>query len=134
MNRKRLILAVQEICGSMGYEFRVLDSSALSTGCAAMPAAVLIQPQFHAITGRNHGRISYKATLYLFNRGSRLSSEQRGELLAQMESDMLEIFSQLSENKYVAVVDKLQMEHSLHTALGKGEIGLKATAEVEIIF
>lgn len=134
MNRKKLISAVQAICSSMGYEFRVLDSAALSTGCQQMPAAALIQPKFYFIEGRNHGRIAYQITLYLFDRGSRLSAEELNEKIAQMEDDMLEIFFQLSENKSVALVDKLQMEHALHLALGRGEIGLKATAEVEIIF
>ena len=134
MNRKNFVSAVQGICGSMGYEFRVTDSSALSAKSMAMPAAVLIEPKFHSIEGRNHGRITYRVTLYLFSRGSRLSEEERGNLLAQMESDMLEIFLQLSENKDVAVVENLQMDHSLHSVLGRGELGLKATAEVEVIF
>ena len=134
MNRKKLISAVQAICGSMGYEFRALDSSALSSGCQQMPAAVLIQPKFQSIEGRNHGRITYQTTLYLFKSGSRLSPAEQTELLAQMEEEMWEIFSKLSENKSVALVDKLQMEHSMHSMLGRGEIGLKANAEVEIIF
>lgn len=134
MNRKKIISAVQGICGSMGYEFRVSDSSALSAKSMAMPAAVLIEPKFHSIEGRNHGRITYRTTLYLFDSGFRLSAEERSNLLAQMENDMLDIFSQLSENKSVAVVDNLQLDHSMHSVLGRGELGLKATAEVEIIF
>ena len=134
MNRKKLISAVQAICGSMGYEFRTLDSSALSASCQPMPAAVLIQPKFYAMEGLKHGRITYRTTLYLFKQGSRLSPVEQSEMLAQMESDMLEIFSRLSEDKSVALVDKLQMEHSVHSVLGRGEVSLKATAEVEIIF
>ena len=134
MNRKRLISAVQEICSSMGYEFRVLDSAALSSMSSAMPAAVLIQPKFHSIEGRNHGRIVYRVILNLFDHGSRLSSEQLCERVAEMESDMLDIFSQLSENKDVALVDNLQMEQSMHSQLGRGALCLKATAEVEVIF
>ena len=134
MNRRKLVSAVQAICGSMGYEFRALDSSALSASCQSMPAAVLIQPKFQSSEGRNHGRITYRTTLYLLKPGSRLSSAEQSDVLAQMEEDMLDIFSKLSENKSVALVDKLQMEHSIHSVLGRGEIGLKANAEVEIIF
>ena len=134
MNRRKLVSAVQAICGSMGYEFRALDSSALSASCQSMPAAVLIQPKFQSIEGRNHGRITYRTTLYLLKPGSRLSSAEQSDVLAQMEEDMLDIFSKLSENKSVALVDKLQMEYSIHSVLGRGEIGLKANAEVEIIF
>jgi hypothetical protein len=51
-----------------------------------------------------------------------------------MESIMLDIFTQLSENENVALVDKLQMDAVTSRLLARAEIGLKATAEVVVIF
>ena len=134
MNRRKLISAVQGICNAKGYEFRVLDSSALSAQSPSMPAAVLIEPKFQSIEGRKHGKITYRTTLYLFESGARSMPEEVSEKIAQMERQMLDIFMQLSESEYVAVVDNLQMEPALHSRLGRAEIGLKAVADVVVIF
>ena len=63
-----------------------------------------------------------------------IAFEQQAEQLAQMESVMLDIFTQLSENENVALVDKLQMDAVTSRLLARAEIGLKATAEVVVIF
>lgn len=134
MNRRKLISAVQGICNAKGYEFRVLDSSALSAQSPSMPAAVLIEPKFQKIEGRKHGKITYRIVLYLFENGARLAPETVSEKIVQMENNMLEMFMQLSESEPIAVVDNLQMEPALHSRLGRAEIGLKAVADVVVIF
>ncbi|MBR5886302.1 MAG: hypothetical protein IKY93_06580 [Alistipes sp.] len=134
MNRRKLISAVQGICNAKGYEFRVLDSSALSAQSPSMPAAVLIEPKFQKIEGRKHGKITYRIVLYLFENGARLAPETVSEKIVQMENNMLEMFMQLSESEPIAVVDNLQMEHALQSKLGRAEIALKATADVVVIF
>ena len=134
MNRKKLISAVQSICQSKGYSFRALDAEAMPAQSPALPAAVMLHPKFESMTGRNHGRITYKMTLYLFERIDKLSPEQRVESIVQMEENMLDIFTQLSDSKDVAQVDSLSIEHTVHSAIGRGECGVKAVAQVEIIF
>ena len=134
MNRRKLISAVQGICNAKGYEFRVLDSSALSAQSPSMPAAVLIEPKFQKIEGRKHGKITYRIVLYLFENGARLAPETVSEKIVQMENNMLEMFMQLSESEPIAVVDNLQMEHALQSKLGRAEIALKSTADVVVIF
>jgi hypothetical protein len=134
MNRKKLISAVQEICLAKGYAFCVLDSAQLPVHTPPMPAAVLIHPTFRSIEGRNHGRITYRVTLYLFEQGARLQPSETCEKVVALESVMLDIFSQLSENESVAVVDNLQMEQMQNVKLGRKEVALTATADVEVIF
>lgn len=134
MNRKKIISAVQQICDERELAFRVVDRDSLSAHTPALPAAVLVTPEFERIEGRSRGRITYKVEMYLFEKGMHNSPEQQAEQLAQMESIMLDIFTQLSENENVALVDKLQMDAVTSRLLARAEIGLKATAEVVVIF
>ena len=134
MNRKKLISAVQQICSNYGYSFRVVDAQSLSAQSPALPAAVLETPEFQKMEGRSRGRITYKVVLHLFEKGAKLSPEKQAEQLSQMESDMLGIFMQLSENEDVALVEDLQIDSAAHLKLGRAELSMTATAEVVIIF
>lgn len=134
MTRKNLISAVQQICSDCGYNFRTLDKDHLPAQTPQLPAAVLIPPNFRSISGRNHGRITYAVTLYLFRSGAHLTPEQQAELMEQLESEALEIFSQLSVVESVATVDNLTLSPQIHSRIGRAEVSLKADAEVEIIF
>ena len=134
MNRKKLISAVQQICSNYGYSFRVVDAQSLSAQSPALPAAVLVAPEFQKIEGRSRGRITYKVVLHLFEKGARLSPEEQLEQLSQMENDMLDMFLQLSENESVAMVANLQIDSASHIKLGRAELSATATADVVIIF
>ena len=134
MNRKRLISAVQEICSSKGYEFRVLDSAALSSMSSAMPAAVLIQPKFHSIEGHNHGHITYKVKLSLLREGRKLSPEERASAVAFMEQSLLDIVEALSDTPLVAAVEELTISACSPRSTPHGAIGACATAQIVTIF
>ena len=99
-----------------------------------MAAALLEEPQFLRIEGRNHGRITYSLVLHLLDKGMRSSPEHLSQLIAKMEGDMLSIMSQLSVCEGVAQVSELNISPAAHTVLGRGEVGVTARAEVEVIF
>lgn len=134
MNRKKLISAVEQSCAERGYSFSVLDSQALSAQTPSLPAAVLENPTFLSIVGRSHGRITYKVRLSLFKRAAKLSAAQLSDLLSGLEGELLDIFTALSTTSDIAVVEKLTIEPVTRAAIGRGEVGVRAQAEVEIIF
>lgn len=134
MDRVKLISAVQQCCDKSGYSFRVLGVGYLAAQAPKMAAALLEEPIFLRIEGRNHGRITYSVVLHLLDKGMRNSPEKLSEQIAKMESDMLEIMSQLSVCESIAQVSELNISPTAHTVLGRGEVGVTARAEVEVIF
>lgn len=134
MDRVKLISAVQQCCGKSGYSFRTLGTGYISAQAPKMAAALLEEPVFLSIEGRNHGRITYSVVLHLLDKGMRNSPEQLSQQISRMESDMLEVMSQLSKCKDIAQVSNLNITPATHTVLGRGEIGVTARAEVEVIF
>lgn len=134
MNRLKLISAVQQSAMLYGYNFRTLASDALAAQSPQMPAALLCEPKFQSIVGRNHGRITYQITLHLLNSGKRLSPEQRSQGLSTLQQHALQIFTTLSEHSEVAVVRELVITPTANTIVGRGEVGVEATALVETIF
>ena len=134
MNRLKLISAVQQSAMLYGYNFRTLASDALAAQSPQMPAALLCEPKFHSIVGRNHGRITYQITLHLLSCGKGLNPEQRSERLSTLQQHVLQIFSHMSESSDVAIVRELVILPTANTIVGRGEIGVEATALVETIF
>lgn len=134
MNREKLISAVQQCCDLSGYNFRALGAHYIPAQAPKMAAALLEEPQFLRIEGRNHGRITYSLRLHLLDKGMRNPPEQQNQQLSEIESDMLGIMSQLSQCDDIALISELTITPTVHTLLGRGEVGVTATAEVVVIF
>ena len=60
--------------------------------------------------------------------------EQQSQQLSEIERDMLGIMSQLSQCDNIALISELTITPTVHTLLGRGEVGVTATAEVVVIF
>lgn len=134
MNRSTLISAVQQCCTLCGYNSRTLGIQNLTAQAPQFPAALICEPTFQSIEGRNHGKIVYGLQIYLLDAGIHLSPEQRSQLIANIESNLLEILSQLSEHEKIACIDELTIEPIARAVVGLGEVGVVAKCMVTTIF
>ena len=134
MNRALLCSAIEGLVSQCGYEFYLNDESPYPTTVCRYPAAFLSQPQFESIEGQRHGRINYKVTLRLAQKGAKLSPSERNNLLDRMEKQMVTIFTKLSKKDAVAVVNELTIAPSSEVVDNHGAIAMVAKAVVETIF
>ena len=117
-----------------GYEFHLDYESHYPTTVCRYPAAFMSQPQFESIEGRKHGRIAYKVKLRLAQNGAKLSPNERNQRLNEMENEMVEIFTLLSEDSIVAVVKELTISPVAEAVDNHGAVATMAEAVVETIF
>ena len=134
MNRAFLSSAMEGVVSSFGYDFYLDEESHYPTAVCRYPAAFLSQPEFIGKEGQKQGRITYRLTLRLGKPGAKLSPKERGDLLAQLEQDMVEIFVELSRTEKVAVVEKLTITPTSPTIDNHGAIAMIGKAEIVTIF
>ena len=111
MNREKLIKAIEKISKSNGYTFYF-------DGEERMP---------HYIT-------SYPVKLHAMQDGLRLPSVARNAAWNKMEGDLVDVFSQLSEEDFVVAVEKLKVQHSSATLTNHFEVATTASADVITFF
>lgn len=134
MNRAFLCSAIEGLASRYGYDFSLNDKSYYPATICRYPAAFMLQPEFAAIEGRKHGRITYKVSLRLAKQAAKLSPQERNELLAEMEQQMTELFVELSQEQRVALVRDLTIRPLSEVIDQHGAMAIEAQANIETIF
>lgn len=134
MNRAILCSAMEGVLSGLGYDLILDDKSHYPATICRYPAAFMPHPEFISQEGRHHGRITYKVSLRLAEQAAKLSPKERGERLADMEQQMVEIFTELSQAAVVAVVRELTIKPLAGVVDQHGAITIEALAEIETIF
>lgn len=134
MNRAFLCSAIEGLVSPYGYHFQLSDEACYPTTVCRYPAAFMAQPEFISLEGRKHGRITYKLSLRLAKQGAKLSPTERNTLLDTMEREAIELFVALSQERCVAVVDKLTISPCGDGADNHGAVAIEAKAHVTTIF
>lgn len=134
MNRTYLLNAVEGIATTNGYTFYSDNEQRMSQQINAYPAMWLSPPQFSSMEGRKHGKVTYSLTLHALEQGARLSPAEREQAWAKLESDLVGLFSQLSDKERVVIVERLKIRHSCSTLTSHGEVAATATADVVTFF
>ena len=133
MNCAQLESALRDLSESLGYSFSLLPANRIAE-INKFPRAVLEPPTIAKVEGRGHGRISYNIHLHLMKRAARLSAEERFDLLNEMESDMLDILTDLSESEQVIVVEDIGITPQEYALTTHGELSQNAQAKVVLYF
>ena len=107
MNRTHLEGAAEKLTAQRGYTFYTGPEGDMGPPVRNYPAAWLAPPELHAVEGRTHGRATYDMTLHLLRPGARISPAERRTALAEMETQMLEIFAELSLYERILAVEVL---------------------------
>ena len=134
MNNLQLAQTLRDLSVYLDYNFNEGEQSAMSQCIRQYPAAWLNPPALHSVEGREHGRITYDVTLHLTDAGAKLSPEARNRRAAEMEKDMLEIFTRLSETSNVIAVENLTIAPRTFALTSHGEISQTANARVITCF
>lgn len=134
MNREKLLNAVDSIATSKSYCFHSAEPNYITTQLKEYPSAWLLPPEFHSIEGRNHGLETFSLTLHLMHDAAKLDFDERNNLRVKMEDDLLDIFTSLTDEDFVAEVESLRIRHSTNSVARHGEVVATATAEVITFF
>lgn len=134
MNREKLTTAIKTIAERDGYNFYCDGEALMPRFVSSYPALWLTPPRFESMKGRNHGKIIYSVKMYAMQDGLKYSTEQRNAAWAKMEEDLVDIFSQLSEEDFVVAVEQLKVQHSSATMTNHAEVAATATANVITFF
>lgn len=134
MNRAFLCSAIEGLVSARGYNFQLNDDTHYPATVCRYPAAFMAQPEFLSLEGRQHGRITYKLSLKLAQQGAKLSPTERNALLDRMEQEAMELFVALSQERCVAVVDKLSIAPYAEAVDIHGAVAIEAKAQVTTIF
>lgn len=134
MNRNKLINAIGEIATAGGYNFQTDVEALTPHRTSAYPAMWLAPPKFESMSGRNHGKVIYSVKLHAVCDGLKYNAAGRNTAWTMMESDLLNLFSQLSEEDFVVAIEQLKMQHSCSTMTNHGEVATTATANVITFF
>ena len=134
MNRKKLIQAIERIATADGYTFYSTDEREMPRAIRQYPLVWLAPPVFTSMEGRKQGKITYSLTLHAMQADAKLPPAERERVWAQLEEDVVGMFSTLSEEDFVIAVEDLKIRHTSHTHTPHGEICATATAEVVTFF
>ncbi|MEG0789007.1 MAG: hypothetical protein RRY23_03550 [Alistipes sp.] len=134
MNRTPLEGAVEQIAKRLGYSFFAAQDDYMSQLVSCYPAAWLAPLKLHEIDGRQHGRISYDLTLHLMCLGTKLTVAQRTQAFADMESQLLSLFAELSLSPTVIAVTALEITPRTFAFTTHGELSQTATARIITFF
>lgn len=122
MNRTHLEGAAEKLTAQRGYTFYTGPEGDMGHTVRNYPAAWLAPPELHAVEGRTHGRATYDMTLHLLRPGARISPAERRTALAEMETQMLEIFAELSLYERILAVEGLSVRPRSFSLTPHGEI------------
>ncbi len=134
MNHTNLVDAIGQLAAEGGYEFHTADERFMSQTISAYPAMWLAPPQFDSMEGLHHGRMTYAVTLHALDEGAKLSPAERAEAYARLESDVVELFTSLSQADVVVAVEKLAVRAQSRSLTNHGEVAVTATADVITFF
>lgn len=122
--------AFSEAAGRYGYPFYCGDIAALPKDVRSFPAAWLELPRVQEVDGREHGRITYQVRLHLLRGVERHAPQQAGQVLQQMEREMLELFAGLSRAVEIIAVERLTVQPRYFGVSGKGDLAMTGDARV----
>lgn len=134
MNRKKLVNALERIATAEGYHFYSAEEQLVPQTVKHYPAAYLPPPVFSSMEGENHGSIIYSVTLHTLAEGAKQSPADRSTRRCIQEEALLNIFTTLSKEPFVAEVEKLKIRHSTPTIAARGEVVSTASADVITFF
>ncbi len=130
MNLKAIKTAFSEAVGRYAYPFHCGDITALPKEVKSFPAAWLELPRVQEVDGRKHGRITYQVRLHLLRGVERHDAQQAKEVLQQMEREILEVFSGLSQKTEIIAVERLTVQPRYFGVSGKGDLAITGDARV----
>jgi len=130
MNLKAIKEAFSEAVGRYAYPFHCGDIAALPKEVKSFPAAWLELPRVQEVDGRRHGRITYQVRLHLLRGVERLDAAEAEGALRQMEREILEVFSGLSQKTEIIAVEKLTVQPRYFGVSGKGDLAITGDARV----
>lgn len=134
MNRTPLIQAVEQIATASGYRFYSMEDRYMPQIIKEYPTMWLSPPTFHSIEGRRHGKITYSVQMHAMQAGAKTPPEQHQSMHNQMEQELMEVFTQLTQREFIVAVENLQIRHSTQTLTPHGEVASTATAKVITFF
>lgn len=134
MNSKKITEALSRICGRLDYRFGTGTAHKALYGKSGDATVWLLPPTLCMVDGRRHGRATYSLTLHVTRRRPRLDNAQTAALLDRMQSDALAMFTELSEEPFVALVDALKIETKGSGLRPDAGANIVVTADVETIF
>lgn len=130
MNLKAIKEAFSEAVGRYAYPFHCGDIAALPKEVKSFPAAWLEPPRVQEVDGRRQGRITYQVRLHLLRGVERFDAAQSEAVLRQMEREILEVFSGLSQKTEIIAVERLTVQPRYFGMSGKGDIAITGDARV----
>lgn len=131
MNRTRLLQAVERLAVERGFHFLTLRRQEIPTLVRAYPAALLYPLSLRSVEGRKSGRASYDIELTLLRTVGRTAGPgARAEVAAQLEEQLLDLFTALSDEECVLAVEELQIRPESAPLTVHGEIALTAQAQI----
>lgn len=134
MNRKHLSDLFREAADMRGCTFVEAPESAVPGMIRSYPALWLTPPVLKSKEGRSHGRAVYTVRLHLLDGGLRLPPAERAARHDAAERELVEIFTELSRDGRVALVDRLSIRVAEFSLAPHGEISATADAEIETIY
>ena len=130
MNLKAIKTAISAAVGRYTYPFYCGDIAALPKEVKSFPAAWLEPPRVQEVDGRRQGRITYQVRLHLL-RGVKYNDPRPAEeMLQQMEREIIDIFSGLSQRTEIIAVEKLTVQPRYFGVSGKGDLAITADAKI----
>lgn len=134
MNNKRIIDSLSRICSDKGYRLVCGARHEAIAEKTSRRSAWLTVPKLCSVEGRNHGRARYSIELQLTDRTLANARNDTAEMSDKLESDMLAIFAELSQSRFIALVDKLEIAPAAGTLRPDTGISTVAKAMIETIF
>ena len=134
MNNKKTVDAMSRICHRLGYRFGTGAAHRALCEKGSEASAWLLPPTLRMVEGRRHGRATYSLTLYISRSRLRLDATEAASLVDGMYDDALTMFSELSQESFVALVDSLKIETKNGGLRPDAGAEIAVTANVETIF
>lgn len=134
MNRKHLADLFREAADMRGYAFIEAPESAMPGMIRSYPVLWLSPPVLKSKEGRLHGRMVYSVQLRLLDDGLRLPPAERAARHDAAERELVELFTELSLDERVALVDRLSIHVAEFSLTPHGELSATADAEIVTIY
>ncbi len=134
MNRSKIQQALYDIIEQRGLTPIVASSLDVSTPISQLPALWFAPLKIVEIEGRNSGLIEYQLNLALLYPSDDKSPDNKVDISAEMEDEMLSILTLLSLVDSVVLIDEIAIELSLNPVTKHKDLALIAQANITTYF
>ncbi len=134
MNRTQIESAVSTLALRQGYTPLISSKSELEAQIVGYPLAWIEPLKMLSIEGRSRGTMRHSLTLTLLDDYLGKSPANRCERLTQLESDALDILTQLSLTEGVIEIESMTISPSLTATTRYGDIAQVCSAIVTTYF